>query len=97
MNCFQVCSALREELEEEHRRRMEAANLKFRPIVITEEPSKKVRRGKDFEHIIWILLQANFKINAMRIMFELHTLKQRRVYQNMRADQESGVCNSSSC
>ena len=55
MHYFQVCSALREELEEEHRRRMEAANLKFRPIVITEEPSKKVENAdfsEDFLNII---------------------------------------------
>ena len=38
----QVCSALREELEEEHRKRMEAVNSKFKPLTITDEPSRKV-------------------------------------------------------
>ena len=39
---LQVCSALREELEEEHRKRMEAVNSKFKPLTITDEPSRKV-------------------------------------------------------
>ena len=35
--------------------------------------------------------QANYKINAMKIMFDLHTFKQKKVYQNMRAEQEKSV------
>ena len=33
-------------------------------------------------------LQANYKINAMRILYELHSLKQRRAYMVIRAEIE---------
>ena len=39
---FEVCSALRENLEEQHEKRLSAANTKFKPVVITDEPSRKV-------------------------------------------------------
>ena len=35
-----------------------------------------------------ITLQANYKINAMRILYELHSLKQRRAYMVIRAEIE---------
>ena len=50
-----------------------------------------------FVFCIWIYIwnlyfhQANYKINAMRIMFDLHTFKQKKIYQNMRAEQEMSV------
>ena len=99
-----VCSALREALEEEHRNRMEAVNSKFIPLTITDEPSRKVHciikviKFNLFKHLQGRLIlifvfahQANYKINAMRIMFDLHTFKQKKIYQNMRAEQEMSV------
>ena len=41
---FEVCSALRENLEEQYEKRLSAANKKFKPIIITDEPSRKVCR-----------------------------------------------------
>ena len=38
----QVCSALREELESQNQQRMDALNKKFIPLVVTDEPSRKV-------------------------------------------------------
>ena len=38
----QVCSALREELEHQNQQRMDALNKKFIPLVVTDEPSRKV-------------------------------------------------------
>ena len=70
----QVCSALREELESQNQQRMEALNKKFIPLVVTDEPSRK----------------ANYKISAMRVLYELHSLKQRRAFMNLRAEIEEG-------
>ena len=70
----QVCSALREELESQNQQRMDALNKKFIPLVVTDEPSRK----------------ANYKISAMRILYELHSLKQRRAFMNLRAEIEEG-------
>ena len=41
----EVCSALREELETQNQTRMEALNKKFIPLVVTDEPSRKVERN----------------------------------------------------
>ena len=70
----QVCSALREELESQNQQRMDALNKKFIPLVVTDEPSRK----------------ANYKISAMRVLYELHSLKQRRAFMNLRAEIEEG-------
>ena len=37
-----VCSALREEFESQSQKRFEALNKKFIPLVVTDEPSRKV-------------------------------------------------------
>ena len=70
----QVCSALREELESQNQQRMDALNKKFIPLVVTDEPSRK----------------ANYKISAMRVLYELHSLKQRRAFMSLRAEIEEG-------
>lgn len=70
----QVCSALREELESQNQQRMDALNKKFIPLVVTDEPSRK----------------ANYKISAMRVLYELHSLKQRRAFMILRAEIEEG-------
>ena len=84
----QVCSALREELEHQNQQRMDALNKKFIPLVVTDEPSRKVTLVEQFACSDIICVQANFKISAMRILYELHTLKQRRAYMNLRAEIE---------
>ena len=84
----QVCSALREELEHQNQQRMDALNKKFIPLVVTDEPSRKVTLVELFACSDIICVQANFKISAMRILYELHTLKQRRAYMNLRAEIE---------
>ena len=89
-------------MEEEHRNRMEAVNSKFVPLTITDEPSRKVHciikviKFNPFKHskgrlVLIFAHQANYKINAMRIMFDLHTYKQKKIYQNMRAEAEMSV------
>ena len=39
---FQECKQLRSEIDEQHKIRMEAFEFKMQPIVINEEPSRKV-------------------------------------------------------
>ena len=39
---IKVCSALREEFESQSQKRFEALNKKFIPLVVTDEPSRKV-------------------------------------------------------
>ena len=39
---FQECKQLRVEIDEQHKIRMEAFEFKMQPIVINEEPSRKV-------------------------------------------------------
>ena len=38
----QVCAALREDLDAQHKKRMEALEIKMKPIIIKDGPSKKV-------------------------------------------------------
>ena len=38
----EVCAALREELDAAHRQRIEAFEIKMKPIIIRDGPSKKV-------------------------------------------------------
>jgi hypothetical protein len=37
-----VCSALREELDEQHKKRLESFEIKMKPIIIKDGPSRKV-------------------------------------------------------
>ena len=39
----QVCAALREELDAAHRQRIEAFEVKMKPIIVRDGPSRKVR------------------------------------------------------
>ena len=38
----EVCAALREDLDAQHKKRMESFETKMKPIIIKEGPSKKV-------------------------------------------------------
>jgi hypothetical protein len=38
-----VCAALREDLDTQHKKRMEALEIKMKPIIIKDGPSKKVK------------------------------------------------------
>ncbi len=40
----EVCAALREELDAAHRQRIEAFEIKMKPIIIRDGPSKKVSK-----------------------------------------------------
>ena len=40
--CFQECTGLREELDAQHRKRMESFEIQLKPIIIRDGPSKKV-------------------------------------------------------
>ncbi len=37
-----MCSALREELDEQHKKRLESFEIKMKPIIIKDGPSRKV-------------------------------------------------------
>ena len=41
----EVCAALREDLDIQHKKRMESFETKMKPIIIKEGPSKKVIRN----------------------------------------------------
>jgi len=42
LNIVQVCAALREELDEQNKKRMESFEIKMKPIIIKDGPSRKV-------------------------------------------------------
>ena len=42
LKLFQDCKKLRSDIDEQHKIRMEAFEFKMQPIVINEEPSRKV-------------------------------------------------------
>ncbi len=44
----EVCAALREALDAEHKKRMEAFESKMKPIIIKDGPSKKVTKNAAF-------------------------------------------------
>ena len=80
---FQVCSALRENLEEQHEKRLLAANTKFKPVVITDEPSRKASMITNTEGYKGMnglkapfLVKHVFQISGLRLSFAsiLHIL-----------------------
>jgi len=66
------CKALRNELDEQHKIRMESFEIKMKPIIIKDGPSKK----------------ANFKIQAAKLQYEIYSLSQRLRYTTFRAENE---------
>lgn len=43
-----VCAALREDLDLQHKKRMEALETKMKPIIVKDGPSKKVNFAQTF-------------------------------------------------
>merc|ERR1740123_1229521 len=68
----QDCYALRNELDEQHKIRMESYEIKMKPIIIRDGPYKK----------------ANWKIQAAKLAYEIYSLTQRLRYTNFRAENE---------
>lgn len=66
------CKALRNELDDQHKLRMESFEVKMKPIIIRDGPSRK----------------ANFKIQAAKLQYEIYSLTQRLRYTNFRAENE---------
>ncbi|XP_023337885.1 uncharacterized protein LOC111708668 isoform X2 [Eurytemora carolleeae] len=68
----QVCSALREELDEQHKKRLESFEIKMKPIIIRDGPSQK----------------ANYKISAAKIQYDIFAISQRLRHTSLRCEHE---------
>merc|ERR1712098_973082 len=68
----QDCRRLRDELDDQHKKRMESFEVKMKPIIIRDGPSKK----------------ANYKIQAAKIQYDIYSLSQRLRYTIMRTENE---------
>merc|ERR1719361_519371 len=68
----QDCTGLREELDAQHRKRMESFEIQLKPIIIRDGPSKK----------------ANYKIQAAKIQYDIYSLLQRLRVNKMRSEHE---------
>lgn len=68
----EVCAALREDLDAQHKKRLEAFETKMKPIIIKDGPSKK----------------ANYKIAAAKLHYEIYALTQRLRLTTIRVEYE---------
>jgi len=66
------CTDLREELDAQHRKRMESFEIQMKPIIIRDGPSKK----------------ANYKIQAAKVQYDIYALLQRLRVNKMRSEHE---------
>jgi len=66
------CTSLRNDLDEQHKIRMDSFEIKMKPIIIRDGPSKK----------------ANWKIQAAKLAYEIYSLTQRLRYTSFRAENE---------
>ena len=73
----EVCAALREALDAEHKKRMEAFENKMKPIIIKDGPSKKVI-WKDFNLIVLFSQAEYFNRQTTRSMRPSSTMKSTR-------------------
>ena len=62
-------------MDDQHKLRMESFEVKMKPIIIRDGPSRK----------------ANFKIQAAKLQYEIYSLTQRLRYTNFRAENEEKV------
>ena len=69
------CTSLRNDLDEQHKIRMESFEIKMKPIIIRDGPSRK----------------ANFKIQAAKLAYEIYSLSQRLRYTTFRTENEEKV------
>ncbi len=90
----EVCAALREALDAEHKRRMEAFETKMKPIIIKDGPSRKVTTLISIKissaHFL-LPPQANFKISAAKLYYEIYSLSQRLRLTTIRVEHEESV------
>ena len=56
-----VCAALREDLDEQHKKRLESFDQKMKPIIIKDGPSKKVR------HFIFYKVKKKFGSSPIKV------------------------------
>ena len=57
-----MCSALREELDEQHKKRLESFEIKMKPIIIKDGPSRKVMA---FASVVCISLNTPYDIKTV--------------------------------
>jgi len=66
------CRNLRDELDDQHKKRMESFEIQMKPIIIRDGPSKK----------------ANYKIQAAKVQYDIYSLLQRLRVNKMRSEHE---------
>ncbi|XP_040579428.1 uncharacterized protein [Lepeophtheirus salmonis] len=71
----EVINALRKELDEENKKRMDTFDLKMKPIIIKDGPSRK----------------ANYKIAAAKLHYEIYEMSVRLRHTALRAEQEEQI------
>ena len=96
----QDCRDLRTALDDQHKKRMEAFEIQFKPIIIRDGPSKKVRRKfvkaifdgkvKIFENFQTIF-QGNFKIQGARVTYDIYSMMLLLRDTTFRAEREGKV------
>ena len=103
----EVCAALREDLDGQHKKRMESFETKMKPIIIKEGPSKKVLSAffkfyklnilncthvnLRFVNAVIFNFQANYKIAAAKLHYEIYALTQRLRLTTIRVEYEEAV------
>ena len=91
---FQNCTALRNELDDQHKIRMESFEIKMKPIIIRDGPSRKVvemNLPNSESNFFLSIFQANFKIQAAKLAYEIYSMTQRLRYTTFRAENEEKV------
>ena len=85
---------MRLDLDEQHKIRMEAFEIKMKPIVVNEEPSRKVTFIPwDVDSVVFnISPQANYKIQGAKIQYDIYALCLRLRDTTFRAEHEEKVC-----
>ena len=83
----EVCAALREALDAEHKKRMEAFENKMKPIIIKDGPSKKVQLHFRFVFVSLVLISlANSKVKRSlrtfsgNFYFNVHLIRMHRLF-----------------
>ena len=77
---------------------MESFEIKMKPIIIRDGPSRKVVKimlpnselYSTEANLLWIF-QANFKIQAAKLAYEIYSMTQRLRYTTFRAENEEKV------
>ena len=87
------CTSLRNELDEQHKIRMESFEIKMKPIIIRDGPSKKVIHFLKWFNLMTLQfhLKANGKIQAAKLAYEIYSLSQRLRYTTFRSENEEKV------